>query len=255
LESYDAVALAGGAELGRDLPVPGRDLSGVYFAMEFLPQQNRRVGGEPLGTNEPIVASGKHVVVIGGGDTGSDCIGTSNRQGAASVTQLEIMPQPPERENKALTWPNWPLKLRTSSSQDEGCERDFAVATRKAVGSDGRIEGLECVRLEWTPGPGGRMRMTEVPGSEFTLRADLVLLAMGFLGPHHDGLLEQAGVAIDSKGAVAANVQDYQTSVERMFACGDMRRGQSLVVWAIREGRQCARSVDEALMGKSLLPR
>jgi glutamate synthase (NADPH/NADH) small chain len=256
--AHDAVVLAGGAEWPRDLELPPHNLSGIHFAMEFLGQQNRRNAGDPEDRAAPlgaISAQGKHVVVIGGGDTGSDCIGTSNRQGAASVTQLEIMPQPPERENKALTWPNWPLKLRTSSSQDEGCERDFAVATRKAVGSDGRIEGLECVRLEWTPGPGGRMRMTEVPGSEFTLRADLVLLAMGFLGPHHDGLLEQAGVAIDSKGAVAANVQDYQTSVERMFACGDMRRGQSLVVWAIREGRQCARSVDEALMGKSLLPR
>jgi glutamate synthase (NADPH/NADH) small chain len=256
--SHDVVVLAGGAEWPRDLELAPHSLSGIHFAMEFLRQQNRRIAGDteevaaPLGT---ISAAGKHVVVIGGGDTGSDCIGTSNRQGAASVTQLEIMPEPPERENKALTWPNWPLKLRTSSSQEEGCERDFAVATKRALGSDGRIEGLECVRLEWTTGPHGRARMTEVPGSEFTLRADLVLLAMGFLGPHHDGLLEQAGVALDSRGAVAATVDDYKTSVEGLFSCGDMRRGQSLVVWAIREGRQCARSVDEHLMGASLLPR
>ena len=193
--------------------------------------------------------------MIGGGDTGSDCIGTSNRQGAASITQLEIMPQPPERENKALTWPDWPLKMRTSSSQEEGCERDFAVTTRRALGSGGRIEGLECVRLEWSAGGDGRMIMTEVPGSEFILKADLVLLAMGFLGPHRDGLLEQAAVALDPRGNVAATVGDYRASAPKVFACGDMRRGQSLVVWAIREGRQCARSVDEYLMGASELPR
>jgi glutamate synthase (NADPH/NADH) small chain len=256
--AHDAVVLAGGAEWPRDLDLPPHNLSGIHFAMEFLTQQNKRVAGDaeaaaaPLGA---ISAAGKHVVVIGGGDTGSDCIGTSNRQGAASVTQLEIMPEPPARENKALTWPDWPLKLRTSSSQEEGCERDFAVATRRALGSDGRLEGLECVRLEWAAGPDGRMRMAEIPGSQFTLKADLVLLAMGFLGPHRDGLLEQAGVALDARGNVAANVADYKTSVEAVFACGDMRRGQSLVVWAIREGRQCARAVDEALMGASLLPR
>jgi glutamate synthase (NADPH/NADH) small chain len=193
--------------------------------------------------------------VIGGGDTGSDCIGTSNRQGAASITQLEIMPEPPARENKALTWPDWPLKLRTSSSQEEGCERDFAVATKRALGTDGVLEGLECVRLEWARGPDGRMRMAEIAGSEFTLKADLVLLAMGFLGPHRDGLLEQAAVALDARGNVAANVTDYKTSVEGVFSCGDMRRGQSLVVWAIREGRQCARAVDETLTGSSDLPR
>jgi glutamate synthase (NADPH/NADH) small chain len=255
---HDAVVLSGGAEWPRDLELPPHNLSGVHFAMEFLAQQNKRVAGDTEDVAAPlggVSARGKHVVVIGGGDTGSDCIGTSNRQGAASVTQLEIMPEPPERENKALTWPNWPLKLRTSSSQEEGCERDFAVATRRAVGSGDRIEGLECVRLEWTAGSDGRMRMTEIEGSEFTLEADLVLLAMGFLGPHHDGLLEQAGVAIDGRGNVTASVIDYATSVPGIYACGDMRRGQSLVVWAIREGRQCARSVDLALMGTTELPR
>jgi glutamate synthase (NADPH/NADH) small chain len=194
-------------------------------------------------------------VVIGGGDTGSDCIGTSNRHGAASVTQLEIMPQPPAHENKAMTWPDWPLKLRTSSSQEEGCERDFAVATKRAIGQDGRITALECVRLEWVAGDDGRMHMREVAGSEFTLQADLVLLAMGFTGPRVDGVVDSSGVELDPRGNVAANVTNYQTSVRNIFTCGDMRRGQSLVVWAIREGRQCARAVDEALMGASKLPR
>ncbi len=255
--THDAVVLAGGAEWPRDLELPPHNLSGIHFAMTFLTQQNKRVAGDPEDVAAPlgaISARGKHVVVIGGGDTGSDCIGTSNRQGAASVTQLEIMPEPPARENKALTWPDWPLKFRTSSSQEEGCERDFAVATRRALGSGDRIEGLECVRLDWTAGPDGRMRMTEIPGSEFVLKADLVLLAMGFLGPHHDGLLEQAGVAIDPRGNVAASITDYATSVSKVYACGDMRRGQSLVVWAIREGRQCARAVDLALMGTTELP-
>jgi glutamate synthase (NADPH/NADH) small chain len=258
MESFDAVVLAGGAEWPRDLELPPHELSGIHFAMEFLTQQNKRGAGDAESVAAPggsISAAGKHVVVIGGGDTGSDCIGTAGRQGAASITQLEIMPEPPERENKALTWPNWPLKLRTSSSQEEGCERDFAVATRRALGSNGRLEALECARLEWTAGPDGRTRMTEIAGSEFSLKADLVLLAMGFLGPHHDGLLEQAAVAIDPRGNVAADVTDYRTSTENIFACGDMRRGQSLVVWAIREGRQCARSVDETLMGTSELPR
>jgi glutamate synthase (NADPH) small chain len=247
---FDALVLAGGAELPRDLELPPHGLTGIHFAMDFLTQQNRRLAGDAEDVAAPggtISAAGRHVVVIGGGDTGSDCIGTSNRQGAASVTQLEIMPQPPARENKALTWPNWPLKLRTSSSQEEGCARDFAVATRRALGSAGAVEALECVRLD--------AAMTPIPGSEFTLKADLVLLAMGFLGPHRDGLLEEAGVALDSRGNVAASVSDYRTSTPRIFACGDMRRGQSLVVWAIREGRQCARSVDEALMGASDLPR
>jgi glutamate synthase (NADPH/NADH) small chain len=258
LAEFDAVVLSGGAEWPRDLELPPHELSGIHFAMEFLTQQNRRVAGDPEAIAAPhgaISTKGKHVVVIGGGDTGSDCIGTSNRQGAASVTQLEIMPEPPARENKALTWPNWPLKLRTSSSQEEGCERDFAVATRRAIGSNGQIDALECARLEWTAGPDGRMTMTEVVGAGFTLKADLVLLAMGFLGPHHDGLLEQAEVALDSRGNVAANTDDYKTSVPRIFAAGDMRRGQSLVVWAIREGRQCARAVDEFLMGATELPR
>jgi glutamate synthase (NADPH/NADH) small chain len=254
---HDAVVLAAGAEWPRDLELPPHELSGIHFAMEYLTQQNRRVAGDPESVAAPggtISAAGKHVVVIGGGDTGSDCIGTANRQGAASITQLEIMPQPPARENKALTWPDWPLKLRTSSSQEEGCEREFAVATRRALGADGRIQALECARLEWTPGPDGRMVMTEVPGGRFDLRADLVLLAMGFLGPHRDGLLEEAQVALDPRGNVAANTSDYRTSRPGLFACGDMRRGQSLVVWAIREGRQCARAVDEALMGTSELP-
>jgi len=256
--SHDAVVLAGGAEWPRDLELPPHELGGIHFAMEYLTQQNRRVAGDPedvaAGPAGTISAAGKHVVVIGGGDTGSDCIGTANRQGAASVTQLEIMPQPPARENKPLTWPHWPLKLRTSSSQEEGREREFAIATRRALGSDGRIEALECARLEWTRGADGRMAMTEVEGGRFALRADLVLLAMGFLGPHRDGLLEEAQVAIDGRGNVAAGVDDYATSRDRVFACGDMRRGQSLVVWAIREGRQCARAVDHALMGSTDLP-
>ena len=251
LEGYDAVALTGGAELPRDLEVPGRELDGIHYAMEFLVQQNKRVAGDdearaaPRGT---LTAKGKHVVVIGGGDTGSDCIG-------ASVTQLEVMPAPPARENKALTWPDWPLKMRTSSSQEEGAERDFAVLTKRAVGKDGKVEALECVRVEWGKGADGRMGMQEVAGSAFHLKADLVLLAMGFLGPRKPGMVEQAGVALDPRGNVAANVVDYQTSVPKLFAAGDMRRGQSLVVWAIREGRQCARAIDEALMGTTTLPR
>ena len=258
LDDYDVLVMAGGAEAGRDLEVPGRELGGVHYAMEFLAQQNRRNAGDaesvaaPTGT---LSAAGKHVVVIGGGDTGSDCIGTSNRQGAASVTQLEIMPQPPAHENKLMTWPDWPLKLRTSSSQEEGCERDFAVGTKRAVGRDGKITDLECVRLEWAAGEDGRMRMQEVQGSTFSLKADLVLLAMGFVGPRTAGLVESAGVELDARGNVSASVIDYRTSQPKIFSCGDMRRGQSLVVWAIREGRQCARAVDEALMGASKLPR
>jgi glutamate synthase (NADPH/NADH) small chain len=257
LAEYDAVVLSGGAESPRDLPIPGRELAGVHYAMEFLVQQNKRVAGDgetvaaPAGT---ISAKDKHVVVIGGGDTGSDCIGTSGRQGARSITQLEILPMPPERENKALTWPDWPLKLRTSSSQEEGCERDFAVTTSRAVGADGQIEALECARVEWAQGPDGRMQMTEVPGSFFVLPADLVLLAMGFVGPRRP-LLEQAGVELDPRGNAKANTVDYRTTAPKVFACGDMRRGQSLVVWAIREGRQCAAAVDEFLMGETLLPR
>ncbi|MEE4201381.1 FAD-dependent oxidoreductase, partial [Erythrobacter sp.] len=198
---------------------------------------------------------GKHVVVIGGGDTGSDCVGTSNRQGAASVTQLEIMPRPPEKEDKALTWPDWPLKLRTSSSHQEGVERDWAVLTKRVVGDGERVTGLECARVEWVADESGNRQMREIVGSEFTLKADLILLAMGFTGPRKKGLLEQAGVALDPRGNVEADTLGYATSEDGVFACGDMRRGQSLVVWAIREGRQCARSVDEALMGVTQLPR
>ncbi|ABD27610.1 glutamate synthase (NADH) small subunit [Novosphingobium aromaticivorans DSM 12444] len=251
-ENFDAVVLSGGAEDPRGLQIPGAELPSVRMAMEFLTQQNKRNAGDdelraaPRGS---LFATGKHVVVIGGGDTGSDCVGTSNRQGALSVTQLEIMPKPPEKEDKALSWPNWPLKLRTSSSHEEGCEREFAVLTKRVVGEND-VTGLECVRVEWVNG-----QMQEVPGSEFVLKADLILLAMGFVGPRKQGLLEQAGVELDARGNVKGNVVDYKTSVENVFACGDMRRGQSLVVWAIREGRQCARAVDEALMGVSELPR
>lgn len=244
---HDAVILSGGAEQPRDLPIPGRDLRGVHFAMDFLPQQNRRVSGEPLVTNEPILASGKHVVVIGGGDTGSDCIGTSVRQGALSVTQLEIMPRPPEKEAKLVTWPDWPLKLRTSSSHDEGSTREFAVMTREFLGADGAVTGLRCERVDG--------KLAAVPGSEFTLKADLVLLAMGFVSPVREGLLKKLAVTLDPRGNVAADVKSYRSSREKVFACGDMRRGQSLVVWAIREGRQCAASVDAFLMGETNLPR
>ncbi|MEK4034419.1 glutamate synthase subunit beta [Methylocystis sp. IM3] len=245
--SHDAVVLAGGAEEPRDLPIPGRELRGVHVAMDFLTQQNRRVSGEPLTTNEPILATGKHVIVIGGGDTGSDCIGTSVRQGALSVTQLEIMPRPPEKENKLLTWPDWPLKLRTSSSHEEGSAREFSVLTREFVGDGGAVAGLRCVRVDG--------KMQEVPDSSFTLRADLVLLAMGFVSPVRKGLLDQAGVELDNRGNVAADTRAYKSSREKLFACGDMRRGQSLVVWAIREGRQCAHAVDLHLMGETNLPR
>jgi glutamate synthase (NADPH/NADH) small chain len=257
-EKFDAVAMTGGAEAPRDLEMPGRDLDGIHFAMDFLPQQNKRCAGDSEGRAAPggtITAAGKHVVVIGGGDTGSDCIGTSVRQGAASITQLEILPKPPERENKALTWPDWPLKLRTSSSQEEGCDRDWSVLTKRAIGDDGRVTALECVRVEWAKDPDGRFAMHEITGSTFTLKTDLVLLAMGFLGPRRPGMLTQSGVELDSRGNVRANTIDYRTSVPRFFAAGDMRRGQSLVVWAIREGRQCARAIDEFLTGASLLPR
>ncbi|MDB5485663.1 MAG: gltD, partial [Tardiphaga sp.] len=247
LAKYDAVALTGGAEFARDLPIPGRELAGIHFAMDFLPQQNRRVGNEALGDQPDILATGKHVVVIGGGDTGSDCIGTSFRQGAKSVTQIEIMTAPPERENKGLTWPNWPMKMRTSSSQAEGARREFAVLTQTFTGADGRVEKLNCVKVDETFKP--------IPGSEFTLQADLVLLAMGFVHPVHDGLLKSLGVELDPRGNVKANTSDYQTSLPKVFSAGDMRRGQSLVVWAIREGRLCARAIDQALMGSTTLPK
>jgi glutamate synthase (NADPH/NADH) small chain len=250
LDDYDLLVLAGGAEWPRDLVVPGREAEGVYFAMDFLRQQNKRVAGDeesiaaPTGT---LSAKGKHVVVIGGGDTGSDCIGTSNRQGALSVTQLEVMPQPPARENKAMTWPDWPLKMRTSSSQEEGCERDFSVLTKRVISEGGKVTAIECVRAEWATGANGQMGMQDVPGSTFQIKADMVLLAMGFLGPRTDALLEQAGVEMTTRGAVAAEVKLHRTTTSRIFACGDMRRGQSLVVWAIREGRECAVAVDDYL--------
>jgi len=258
IDEFDAIAMTGGAEAARDLEVPGRGLDGIHFAMDFLPQQNKRNAGDsedraaPHGT---ITAEGKHVVVIGGGDTGSDCIGTSVRQGAASITQLEILPKPPDRENKGLTWPDWPMKLRTSSSQEEGCERDWAVVTKQAIGEDGHVVALECGRVDWVKNSDGRFTMQEVPSSTFLLNADLVLLAMGFLGPRRKGMVEQSAVELDARGNVRANTVDYRTSVPKIFAAGDMRRGQSLVVWAIREGRQCARAIDEFLMGTSLLPR
>ena len=220
--------------------------------MDFLTQQNKRNAGDDEKTAAPdgsLLATGKHVIVIGGGDTGSDCVGTSNRQGAASVVQLEIMPKPPIKENKALTWPDWPLKLRTSSSHDEGVDRDWAVLTKRVIGEN-EVTALECVRVEWNNG-----RMEEVPGSEFTLKADLILLTMGFVGPRKHGMIDQSGVALTDRGKVDATMADYKTSEDMVYACGDMRRGQSLVVWAIREGRQCARAVDEALMGVSELPR
>lgn len=252
-ENFDAVVLAGGAEDARQLQIPGAEMSGVRLAMEFLTQQNKRVAGDdelraaPRGS---LLATGKHVVVLGGGDTGSDCVGTSNRQGALSVTQLEIMPKPPEKEDKALTWPDWPMKLRTSSSHQEGVERDWAVLAKRVLGDGQKVTGLECVRVEWIGG-----QMQEMAGSEFTIPADLILLAMGFVGPKKAGLLEQAGVALSPRGNVDADTDRYATSEPGVFACGDMRRGQSLVVWAIREGRQAARAVDEALMGVSELPR
>ena len=247
VETHDAVLLSGGSEKPRDLPVPGRNLSGIHFAMEFLPQQNRRVSGESLGDVEPIVAGGKHVVVIGGGDTGSDCIGTSVRQGALSVTQLEIMPRPPEKEDKLATWPNWPLKLRTSSSHEEGCERLFGVTAVAFEGVDGRVKEVHITEVDG--------KFQPIAGTEKVLKADLVLFAMGFVSPVHEGMIDALGVAKDRRGNVEATDEDYKTSVPKVFAAGDMRRGQSLVVWAIREGRQAARAIDLELMGKTDLPR
>ncbi len=250
LENFDAVVLAGGAEQSRDLPVPGRDLKGVHFAMEFLPQQNKVNGGAKL--RDQLRADGKHVIVIGGGDTGSDCVGTSNRHGAKSVTQFELMPQPPDEENRPMTWPYWPIKLRTSSSHDEGCEREFAISTKEFMGEKGRVKGLKTVRVEWKNG-----KMSEVLGSDQVLPADLVLLAMGFVSPVAT-VLEAFGVEKDARGNALATTEfssGYATNVAKVFAAGDMRRGQSLVVWAIREGRQAARAVDEFLMGCSDLPR
>jgi glutamate synthase (NADPH) small chain len=249
-KDFDAVIMAGGAEMPRDLPVQGRDLNGIHFAMDFLPLQNKVDAGDKL--PDQILAKGKHVVVIGGGDTGSDCVGTSNRHGAVSVTQFEVMPKPPEQENRALIWPYWPLKLRTSSSHDEGCERDWSVSTKRFEGKNGKVEKLIACRVEFKDG-----KMEEVPNSEFEVKADLVLLAMGFVSPVAS-VLEAFGVEKDPRGNVKATTDGegcYKTSIPKVFAAGDMRRGQSLVVWAIREGRQCARAVDEFLMGSSVLPR
>jgi glutamate synthase (NADPH/NADH) small chain len=249
-KEFDAILLTGGAEQSRDLPVPGRDLAGVHFAMEFLPQQNKVNAGDKV--KDQLRADGKHVIVIGGGDTGSDCVGTSNRHGAASVTQFELMPQPPEEENRPLTWPYWPIKLRTSSSHEEGCEREFAISTKELIGDKGKVTGLKTVRVEWKDG-----KMQEVAGSEQTLKADLVLLAMGFVSPVA-AVLDAFGIDKDARGNAKATTDftgGYATNVPRVFVAGDIRRGQSLVVWAIREGRQAARSVDEFLMGFSDLPR
>jgi glutamate synthase (NADPH/NADH) small chain len=246
-KKYDAIVLSGGSEHPRDLPVEGRDLEGIHFAMEFLPQQNKRVSNEgvPSKTKE-ILATNKNVIVIGGGDTGSDCIGTSIRQGAESVTQLEIMPIPPEQENKTLTWPNWPLKLRTSSSQSEGALRDFSVMTQSVSGENGKVTSINCVKVD--------KKMKPIPKTEFSLKADLILLAMGFVHPIHEGLIEHSKTELDERGNVKANTEDYKTSASKIFTAGDMRRGQSLVVWAIREGRQCASSVDHFLTGNRNLP-
>jgi glutamate synthase (NADPH) small chain len=250
LKKFDAVILAGGAEKPRDLPVPGRELDGVHFAMDFLVPQNKVVAGDKI--ENQIMATNKHVVVIGGGDTGSDCVGTSNRHGAVSITQFELMPQPPEEENKELTWPNWPLKLRTSSSHEEGANRDWSVTTKELIGENGKVTGLKAARVEWKDG-----KMQEIPGSEFTIKADLVLLAMGFVSPIQK-VLDAFGVEKDNRGNAKATTDGegcYATSKPKVFAAGDIRRGQSLVVWAIREGRQAAKAVDEFLMGSSTLPR
>ena len=250
LAEYDAVILAGGAEQPRDLPVPGREFDGVMYAMDFLTAQNKVVAGDSV--PDQVKATGKHVIVIGGGDTGSDCVGTSNRHGAISITQFELMPQPPEQENKEMTWPNWPLKLRTSSSHEEGVERDWSITTKELIGENGKVTGLKGARVEWKDG-----KMQEIPGSEFTIPADLVLLAMGFVSPMQK-VLDAFGVEKDARGNAKATTDgegSYATSKSKVFAAGDMRRGQSLVVWAIREGRQAARAVDEFLMGSSNLPR
>ena len=259
VDDFDAVVLSGGAEKPRDLPVPGRELDGIHFAMDFLRRNSHRVQGDEVPEDEFISANGKHVVVIGGGDTGSDCIGTSIRHGAASITQLEILPKPPEREDKGTTWPHWPNKLRTSSSQEEGCERMWSVATKAFLGDDhGHLRAVRCIKVEWNRDDQGNWQMSEVPGSEFELKAELITLAMGFVHPVHEGMLEELDVDFDTRGNVKGDTegaQAYHTSLDGVFTAGDMRRGQSLVVWAIREGRQCAHAVDHYLMGSSDLPR
>ena len=247
VDEFDAIALTAGSEDPRDLDVPGRELDGIHFAMDFLPLQNRRVAGD-RGVPS-LSAKGRRVVVIGGGDTGSDCVGTSNRQGAASVTQFELLPQPPVHENKPLVWPYWPMKLRTSTSHEEGCDRDWSVQTKEFRGEGGKVKALVACRVEWRDG-----KLRDVPGSEFEINADLVLLAMGYLHPVHAGMLNELGVKYDARGNIAADTDSYRTSAAKVFAAGDCRRGQSLIVWAIREGRQCARAIDEFLMGATELP-
>lgn len=258
VDDYDAVVLTGGSEKPRDLPIPGRELSGVYYAMDFLKANTKWVQGVH-GEDQVISAKDKHVVVIGGGDTGSDCIGTSNRHGAKSVTQLEIMSRPPEQENKELVWPDWPDKYRTSSSQEEGCERLFSVATKEFLDDgNGNLRAIKCVKVHWEKDDNGQWQLNELEGSEFELQADIATLAMGFVHPVHDGMLEELSVDLDNRGNVKGDTEGanaYYTSMDKVFSAGDMRRGQSLVVWAIREGRQCARSVDQYLMGETSLPR
>ena len=252
---FDAIVLSGGSEVPRDLPVPGREFDGVHYAMDFLTQQNRRVSGEDLGSIKNIYAKDKNVVVIGGGDTGSDCVGTSFRQGAKSVNQLEIMARPPERENKSLTWPDWPMKLRTSTSHKEGASRDFSITTKNFLDSEGTVNGINTIGVDWKLNDNGQLEMIEIDGTSKHLKVDLVLLAMGFVHPIHEGILKNLSVDLDTRGNVKANTENYKTSVDKIFAAGDIRRGQSLVVWAIREGRQCARAVDEFLMKSTSLPR
>lgn len=258
IEDFDALILTGGSEQPRDLPITGRELDGVHFAMDFLRSNSKRVQGIEVPNDQFVSAEGKHVVVIGGGDTGSDCIGTSTRHGAVSVTQIEILPQPPEKENKALTWPDWPQKMRTSSSQEEGCTRMFSVATKEFMGENGKLKALKCIKVSWEKDDNGQWKMSEVPGSEFELKAELATLAMGFVHPVHEGMLKELDVDLDGRGNIKGMTEGkdaYKTSINGVFSAGDMRRGQSLVVWAIREGRQCARAVDEYLMGESELPR
>jgi len=259
IDDFDAVVLTGGSEKPRDLPVPGRELNGVEFAMDFLRANSKAVQGLPGAEDNLISASGKHVVVIGGGDTGSDCIGTSNRHGAKSVTQIEILDKPPEKEDKGTTWPDWPNKLRTSTSQEEGCERMWNVATKAFIDDgNGNLKACQCVLVKWDKDDKGQWKMSEVEGSEFEIKADLVTLAMGFVHPVHEGMIEELGVELDGRGNILGStdgVDAYKTSIDGVFAAGDIRRGQSLVVWAIREGRQAAKAVDEYLMGSSDLPR
>jgi glutamate synthase (NADPH/NADH) small chain len=254
-KEFNAIVFCGGSEKPRDLPVEGRELDGVHFAMEFLSQQNDRVSGENVDSSVEILAKNKNVLVIGGGDTGSDCVGTSNRQGAKSVTQLELLDQPPTIEDKALTWPNWPMKLRTSTSHEEGCERNWSVLTKSFEGNNGKVSRANCVKVEWLKDNSGKMKMSEIKGSEFSFEVDLVLLAMGFVHPIHENLIHKTGVELTNNGTVKADDIEYKTSIDKFFVAGDSRRGQSLVVWAIKEGRQCARSIDQFLMGKSDLPR